>query len=52
MERPPPKPREPRDIPWWQLPGEAIMRTPIIRKLYGLDKKPTTLGEMKPPKEK
>lgn len=50
MEKPPPKPRE---IPWWQLPAEAIVRNPVIRKLYGLDKQPktTTFGQMKP-KEK
>lgn len=49
MEKPPPKPKE--QIPWWQLPGQAILHNPVIRRMYGLDKKPTTLGEMKP-KEK
>lgn len=53
MNKPQPKPK-PQDIPWWQLPGYAILNTPTIRKLYGLDtKKPTTLTEIgDKPKEK
>lgn len=44
----PPPMRNQKGIPWWQLPAEAFLRNPVVRKLYGLEpKKPTTLGEIK-----
>lgn len=54
MEKPDPfsnmKPKGDKPSQWQMMP-RMILQTPFIRKLYGLDKKPTTLSEMKP-KEK